>query len=80
MKSKRYFIAAAAALIIGGCIITAQEVRNHPKDPLFDAMVESLTDNEGGKCTGPKKQNIWGNIFCHSENTVPCSDTYGCNS
>jgi hypothetical protein len=29
-------------------------------------------------CTGPKQENLAGNIFCKCENTAPCRDMFGC--
>ena len=40
--------------------------------------IKNLSEGSPG-CTGPKKENVLGNIFCRSENTAPCKDMYGCN-
>ena len=80
MKNKRILIPLITIAIVGGSILTSVIVTNRHKDSFFESMVESLTDNEGGKCTGPKKSNFWGQVFCHCENDSVCSDEYGCNS
>ena len=47
---------------------------------LFMSNVEALNQGEAGLtvCTGPKKENLSGNIFCHCENASPCKDNQGC--
>lgn len=30
-------------------------------------------------CTGPKRENLRGNIFCKCKNSSPCADASGCN-
>ena len=76
---KRLLIsAAAAAALVTGLVLGLHSMSN--LDPILEANVEALTRNEGGPgCTGPKRENVHGNIFCHCENTVPCKDLYGCN-
>ena len=78
---KRLLIAAAAAAaLVTGLVLGLHSMCN--LDPILEANVEALTRNEDNPspgCTGPKKENLHGNIFCHSENTAPCMDMYGCN-
>ena len=69
---KRLLISAAAtAALVTGLVLGLHSMCN--LDPILEANVEALTRN------GPKKENLHGNIFCHSENTAPCMDMYGCN-
>ncbi|MCM1177415.1 MAG: hypothetical protein NC115_08115 [Bacteroidales bacterium] len=80
---KHKFLVAAGAALVAAAVSVFVYVKNasSPMDEFFNANVEALAGGEGGGaagCTGPKKENIAGNIFCHCENTAPCHDMYGC--
>ena len=76
---KKMIVAAAVAAMTAGGAVALRTIVSQ-SDPIFEADVEALTRNEGGPgCTGPKRENVHGNIFCRCENTVPCKDLYGCN-
>ena len=62
---------AGASICVGAAI-------HKNVNPTVKTNIEVLADGEGPTCTGPKKENIVGNIFCHCENTVPCRDLFGC--
>lgn len=80
---KRKLILSAAGVVLLAASVTtlvSANKSNDPMDDLFRANVEALARNEVGPvCTGPKRENIGGNIFCRSENTSPCQDMYGCD-
>lgn len=77
IKKKKIFYLTAIAVVLTGFACGLCVSSN---DPIFESNVEALARDEGGpSCTGPKKQNLSGAIFCHCENTVSCRDTYGCN-
>ena len=71
MKKKKTLLIVAVFLVIGALFAIPA---------LADGNGPGLSD-EGNmpSCTGPKKENIAGNIFCHSENTAPCKDLFGCD-
>ena len=79
---KRKMILAAGAVLAAAAVsafVYVNNERNSMSD-LFNANVEALARNESSAvCTGPKKQNLSGNIFCHSENSAPSQDMYGCD-
>ena len=77
MKKIHAFVAAIIVLAAAASVAVIVNAVN--SDSLFEANVEALAQVEDGvSCTGPKKENVAGNIFCHSENTAPCKDMYGC--
>ncbi len=79
---KRNILLAAGAMLVAAAVSAFVYVKNerNSMDELFNANVEALAEGEGGAgCTGPKKENLAGNIFCHCENTAPCRDMYNCN-
>lgn len=80
MKKKTLFCATLLIIIGVACGVKASLFNmNSSTRELFDANVDALTSGESGyRCTGPKTENLAGHIFCHCENTNPCSDTYGC--
>jgi len=79
---KRIIILAAGILLSTAAVSAFVYVNNgrNSLNNMFNANVEALADGEDGAvCTGPKKENLAGNIFCHCENTAPCQDMYGCD-
>ena len=81
MKNKIFF-AVGSAILLAATVLISVYVNNgnDSMKTIFDANVEALARSEGSPgCTGPKKENVLGNIFCRSENTAPCKDMYGCN-
>lgn len=77
---KKYVIALAVFLVIVGGISLAKILYSVKSDAFFRSNVEALAQSEGyyPVCTGPKKENLSGNIFCHCENSSPCKDNQGC--
>lgn len=76
---KKIYVLAAVLTIISSVAI-AMMFDLDVSDSLFDANIEALAHSEAGaSCTGPKKENLAGNIFCHCENTASCKDMYNCN-
>ena len=78
MKKTLITISAAAVMAVAAvcayCTVKANE------NPFLNANVEALARTESNPvCTGPKKENLAGNIFCHCTNTAPCKDMYGCD-
>lgn len=79
MKKKVFLVAGAVFFAAAVSAIVYVNNERNSMDELFNANVEALASGESGVgCTGPKKENFSGNIFCHSENTAPCRDMYGC--
>ena len=80
MKKKLIFAAGAmiiAAAVSAAVCLNCGQTRH---DDLFEQNLDALARGENTPgCTGPKKENLSGNIFCHCENTAPCKDMYGCN-
>lgn len=79
---KKRMLLAAGAVLVAATVSAFVYVKNESSsmDGLFNANVEALAGNESGTgCTGPKKENLAGHIFCRCENTASCRDMYNCN-
>ena len=74
------FVGAFALIAIASCVFFAHKTYVYgTNDSLIQANVEALSGSEQPGCTGPKKSNFWGHIYCRCENNYPCMDDYGCN-
>ena len=79
---KKPILLAAGAVLLAAVVSAFVYVKNgsNAMDELFEANVEALTRNESTPvCTGPKRENLTGDIFCRSQNQAPCQDMYGCD-
>ena len=78
---KKLIVSFVALFVSAMASISVLKSTSKFDDSIFESNVEALARSEIGEssCTGPKKENIAGNIFCHCENTAPCKDMYGCN-
>lgn len=69
-------------ILVIGIVVTAGIAllcSSNNKNEVFMKNLEALSQGEGYPiCTGPKKENLSGNIFCHCENQYPCQDNQGC--
>ena len=78
MKKTIITISAAAVMAVAAVCIFCTVKAN--ENPFLNANVEALARTESTPvCTGPKKANLVGKIFCQSTNTAPCQDMYGCD-
>lgn len=78
---KRIIILAAGVFLLAAAMSVFVYVNNGSNsiNEMFNANVEALAVQAEPVCTGPKKENLAGNIFCHCENDAPCQDMYGCD-
>ncbi len=63
---KRIIILAAGILLSAAAasVLISENIERNSIDEMFNANVEALADVVEPECTGPKKENIAGHIFC----------------
>ena len=77
MFMKEKIIKISVTLLFGVSLVGFAILEEHRSYAYENASSLSPDKNESS-CTGPKKENLAGHIFCHSENAAPCADMYGC--